>query len=42
LSIDLTVLYALRLTLAGGAAWTDDSVAGRKRLSAFARIGHAF
>jgi hypothetical protein len=42
LSLDAVVLYSLRLTVAGGAAWTHDPVAGRDRAAAFARIGYAF
>jgi hypothetical protein len=30
------------LTLAGGAAWTRDPVADRRRGAFFARIGYAF
>jgi hypothetical protein len=42
LSIDAVALYSLRLTIAGGLAWTHDPVAHRDRAAAFARLGYAF
>jgi dipeptidyl aminopeptidase/acylaminoacyl peptidase len=42
LSLDSVVVYSLRLTLAGGASWTHDPVAGRDRAAVFARFGYAF
>jgi hypothetical protein len=42
LSLDVVVLHYLPLTLASGAAWTRDPVAGRNHGAVFARIGYAF
>jgi hypothetical protein len=42
LSLDAVAIYSLRFTLAGGAAWTHDPVAGRSRVAFFSRIGYAF
>ena len=42
LSLDTVLLYSLRVTFTGGAAWTHDPVASRDRAAIFARAGYAF
>jgi len=39
---DVVLLYNVRLTLAGGVAWTHDPAAARDRAAPFARVGYAF
>jgi hypothetical protein len=42
LSADLVVLHYVPLTIVGGAAWTRDPLAARRRAALFGRIGYAF
>ena len=42
LSTDLVLVHYFPLTIAGGAAWTHDPVAGRDRAAFFGRLGYAF
>jgi hypothetical protein len=42
LSSDAVFVYSFPLTIAAGAAWTHDPVAGRDRAAFFARFGYAF
>lgn len=42
LSADLVVLHFVRLTVAGGTAWTRDPSADRGGAAFFARVGYAF
>ena len=42
LSADVVVLHYVPLTIAGGAAWTRDPAAERRRAAVFGRIGYAF
>jgi hypothetical protein len=42
LSTDIVLIHYVPLTIAGGAAWTHDPVAGRDRAAGFARVGYAF
>jgi Omp85 superfamily domain/WD40-like Beta Propeller Repeat len=42
LSLDVVVLHYLPLTLASGAAWTRDPVAGISHAAFFGRLGYAF
>ena len=42
LSADVVVLHYVPLTIAGGAAWTRDPAAERRRAALFGRIGYAF
>jgi hypothetical protein len=39
---DVVLIHYVPLTIAGGAAWTRDPVAGRDRAAAFVRLGYAF
>ena len=41
-SLDLVLLHYVPLTLASGAAWTRDPVAGRSHGAVFGRVGYAF
>ena len=42
LSADLVILHYVPLTVVGGAAWTRDPLADRRRAAVFGRIGYAF
>jgi hypothetical protein len=42
LSLDAVVAHYVRLTFAGGAAWTRDPTIDRQRAAFFGRIGYAF
>jgi hypothetical protein len=42
IAADLVILHYVPLTIAGGAAWTRDPVADRRRAAVFGRIGYAF
>jgi hypothetical protein len=42
LAADVVVLHYVPLTIVGGAAWTRDPVADRRRAALFGRIGYAF
>ena len=42
ISFDIVAGYALPLTFTAGAAWRDNGAAGRRDVTAFARIGRAF